>query len=64
MKDLIRDLLEANAATRNEALNHLRRLHHDIPRSVAPASKHRREADVARFRCTWRIYGSPDEVAR
>lgn len=37
MKDLIRDLLEANAATRNEALNHLRRLHHDIPRSVAPA---------------------------
>ncbi|KPF53134.1 hypothetical protein IP65_14025 [Novosphingobium sp. AAP1] len=37
MKNLIRDLLEANAATRNEALNLLRHLHHDIPRSVAQA---------------------------
>jgi hypothetical protein len=37
MKDLIRDLLEANAVARNETIEALRRLHHDIPRSVAPA---------------------------
>lgn len=37
MKDLIRGLLEDNATARNDALDAMRRLHHDIPRSVAPA---------------------------
>lgn len=36
MKDLIRGLLEDNANTRNDTLDALRRLHHDIPRTVSP----------------------------
>ena len=37
MKDSIRDLLENNARARNESLDALRYLHHDIPRWVLPA---------------------------
>ncbi|MBU6395038.1 MAG: DUF4236 domain-containing protein [Sphingomonadales bacterium] len=37
MRDQIRDFLEAHAIARNEATEALRRLHHDIPCSVAPA---------------------------
>ncbi|WP_408589435.1 DUF4236 domain-containing protein [Novosphingobium sp.] len=37
MRHQIRDFLQANAIARNEATEALRRLHHDIPRSVAPA---------------------------
>lgn len=36
MKDLIKDLLENDAKARNQRLDALRHLHHDIPRSVTP----------------------------
>lgn len=38
MKDLIKDLLENNAKARNDALDDLRHLHHDIPSVVAAAA--------------------------
>lgn len=35
MKVLVKDLLDSNAVARNDVLDGLRRLHHDIPHSVA-----------------------------